>query len=87
MLSVKLANKIRVQTWNNAFSDIGDETLLEPGTELFNTAASLKKGQEVVFSGSLISNDECIGEQSMSLNGKISNPQYTFKFSNISPLN
>jgi len=87
VLEVRIARKVQVQTWNNAFSDIGVDTLLEPGTDLFNIAATLKKGQEVVFSGSFFSDDDhCIDEQSFTLNGKISDPEFTFKFSSIEPL-
>ena len=88
VLFVEIAKKVQMQTWNNAFSDIGDKTLIEPETELFNSAASLKKGQEVVFSGSIFfSKDGCVKEQSLSLRGKLESPGFTFKFSKIAPLN
>ena len=87
VLSVTIANNIDVTTWNNAFSDLGADTLIEPGTSLFNSASNLKKKQEVKFSGQFLSVDEgCIGEQSMFLDSKIKKPDFTFRFLSISAL-
>ena len=87
VLSIEVASDVTICTWNNALSDIGDKTLIEPGSDLFNTAAALRKGQKVKFSGSFISDDETgFSEQSLSLDGKIKDPEFTFKFSSIEGL-
>ena len=87
VLVIEIAKDISIQTWNNSLSDISSKTLIEPGSALFNTAASLKRGQTVKFSGQFIRDDETgVGEQSMSLRGKLEDPEFTFKFSSISGL-
>jgi len=87
VLSVEVTRNATVETWNNDLSDIGSNTLLEPGSELFTTASALKEGQEVKFSGHFITERKsCIGEQSMGLRGKLEDPEFTFKFSSIEKL-
>ena len=88
MFSIKLARNIYVETWNNALSDIGSNTLIKPGTKLFQSASSFKKGDRVKFSGSfIIRANHCINEQSMGLQGKIEEPEFTFKFSSFVTVN
>ncbi len=87
VLEIEIADGISIQTWNNALSDITSKTLLEPGTALFGTAASLKRGQYIKFSGQFFRDDESgLGEQSMSLRGKLDEPEFTFKFRSITKL-
>lgn len=89
VLQVEISPDVIVKTWNNALSDSGDQTLLEPNSPVFEAAAAMKEGQKVVFSGSLLPGDtdkgECIKEGSISLRGKISEPEFLFKFSSIYP--
>jgi hypothetical protein len=88
VLIVSLAKGITFKTWNNAISDSFDHTLIEPNSALFNSASSLRVGQQVKFSGKLFrDNDNCIEEGSLSLDGKLNSPEYIFKFSAISALN
>lgn len=86
VLEIEIAPDILIKTWNNAFSDMGDHTLLEPGSPVFETAAAMKRGQKVIVSGTLLkgSEGECIKEGSVSLHGKISDPEFIFRFSAIS---
>jgi hypothetical protein len=81
---VSVAKGINLTTWNNDLSDIGDNTLIPPGTEVFRVASSLKNGQRVVFSGSFIPKTEgCIDESSITLRGKIEDPDFIFRFSRV----
>jgi hypothetical protein len=87
VLEIEVADGITVCTWNNALSDIGEKTLLEPGSALFNAAASLSRGQYIKFSGRFFRDDESgFGEQSLSLRGKLDKPDFTFKFSSVTKL-
>jgi hypothetical protein len=87
VLTVKISKDVMVTTWNNAVSDFDDDTLLEPGTELFNKVSGFRKGIKVKFSGQFIRSDsDCIGEQSVTLDGKLEEPEFTFKFEDVSPL-
>lgn len=85
VLAIELARDIQVKTWNNAFSDSGDNTLLEPGTPIFNTVSQMKKGSMVKFSGSFFPGLEgdCLKESSLSLNGKIRSPEFIFRFESV----
>jgi hypothetical protein len=86
VLEIEIAPDILIKTWNNALSDLSDQTLLEPGSPVFETAATMKPGQKAIFSGTLLkgSKGECIQEGSISLHGKISEPEFIFRFSAIS---
>jgi uncharacterized protein YecT (DUF1311 family) len=89
VLEVRIADNIFVQTWNNDLSDMLDHTLLEPGSAIFTAASAMKRGQEVTFSGSFaagLNEGECIGEQSVTLDGKLRKPEFTIRFSEIAPL-
>jgi hypothetical protein len=87
VFAIKVARDIHLSTWNNSFSDIGAETLLEPGSPVFSAASTLNKRQEVKFSGEFITDEtHCLDEQSLSLDGKVSDPEFTFRFSEVSPL-
>ncbi len=84
VLKIKLANSVYATTWNNAVSDVMDNTLLEPGSEIFRTASQLEKRDPVVFSGSFFrDNERCIKESSLSLRGKLEDPEFIFKFSSV----
>jgi hypothetical protein len=86
VLYISLAEKITLTTWNNDLSDIGDNTLIQPGTELFRAASSLKEGQKVLFSGSFLPKIEgCINESSITLSGKLEDPDFIFRFSGVAP--
>lgn len=84
VLKLSLPNNIIIRTWNNSFSDIRYNTLIEPGTNVFNSASELNVGDVVYFSGTFFDDDDnCISEASLSLSGKIKEPEFIFKFSDI----
>jgi hypothetical protein len=85
VIEVEIAKNITVKTWNNALSDIGDHTLIEPGTKFFDFVAGLKKGTVIQFSGNFFrgSSGDCLKESSMSLRGKIEDPEFIFNFVEI----
>lgn len=87
VLAIKLADGLKVKTWNNSLSDAIDGTLIEPMTKLFRDASVMNQGQRIVFSGTFIRGreGECIKEQSLSLRGKVEGPEFVFKFAAISP--
>ena len=96
VLEISLAQDMGVATWNNALSDIGSDTLIEPNTPLFNVAASMEEGQRVVFSGRIlpavgelgalagVQDSNCFAEQSLTLRGKLSDPLFVFQFRDLS---
>lgn len=79
---------IIIKTWNNSLSDMGDHTLIEPGSAVFNTASNFSEGQIIKFSGTFLRGieNECVRESSLSLQGTLDEPEFIFRFSSVSPL-
>jgi len=53
VLAVSISKDVRLQTWNNDLSDIDDNTLIQPRTELFQTASLLKVDNSFRFQARL----------------------------------
>jgi uncharacterized protein len=86
IIEVELAQDVSVTTWNNAFSDTRFKTLIDPNEQLFQQASILKVGQQVRFSGKFFPSDtdgECLAEGSVTLRGKVLEPELIFKFAKI----
>lgn len=87
VLSIKIAPEVTVATWNNSMSDIGHQTLIESDSVLFRTASALSQGQWVKFSGTFRpSSVDCILESSITLAGSLTEPDFVFRFSDVTPL-
>jgi hypothetical protein len=88
VLYISLAPSIRVETWNNDFSDSSHHTLIEPSSPLFAVASQMKQGDEVVFSGTFFASGvDCVEEHSMGLQGSMSEPEFIFRFTRVKPVN
>jgi uncharacterized protein YecT (DUF1311 family) len=87
VLSVSIASKVLVKTWNNAFSDMTTKSLLQPGSPIFQAASTMKPGQQVSFSGRFFKGNsgDCLMESSMTLRGKVREPEFIFAFTSIAP--
>lgn len=84
VLSVKISDDVVLKTWNNSVSDVGDHTMIDPTSNLFHKAISLKVGQRVAISGAFIpSKTDCFREGSITLAGSLQSPEYIFQFSDI----
>ncbi|WP_395029785.1 hypothetical protein [Alcaligenes aquatilis] len=68
------------KTWNNAFSDIKDNTLIPQASPLFDVLAGLSEGAPVSFSGFLAS------EGSATEQGSVRKPEFIVRFESIEPL-
>lgn len=84
ILSVRLSPNTSIQTWNNALSDFGSDTLIEKGTKLYNTLMGLEVGDRVEVSGRFFpSGQDGFQETSITLRGSMTDPEYLFKFSTV----
>ncbi|ATG51802.1 hypothetical protein CFK38_09915 [Brachybacterium vulturis] len=87
---LEIEDDIEIGTWNNALSDIGDETLIEQGTELYDAALGLAPGDTVTFSGTLISgtdgNDTCYRTSNLTEVMSIESPDFKIQFSELTPV-
>ena len=84
-VAVKLeGNIVKIQTWNNGASDIGDKTLIPVNTPLFNTISDLKKGIRVKVSGQFVAGEQdYVGEQSLTENGSMTEPEFSVHFTSV----
>jgi hypothetical protein len=86
VLEVEIDKDTVIKTWNNAVSDAGDSTLIDPASPLFKKASSLAEGKQVVFSGSFRpSSTDCVREGSMTMRGSLMEPEFIFRFSDVVP--
>lgn len=82
---VSIEDDIEIGTWNNAFSDISDNTLIEQGDQLYDSALELAPGDMVKFSGTLKTgsegNDACYYASNLTEVMSIDSPDYIATFS------
>jgi hypothetical protein len=87
VIAVELAPGVHVSTWNNALSDIGDHTLIDPNSSLFKSLSAMKTGDLVKFSGRFSpSNTDCVREMSVTLGGSMTDPAFAMRFTSVSKL-
>ena len=87
VISIEIAPDIHLKTWNNALSDIGSSTLVEPGSPVYQSMSSLRTGQKVRFSGRLVASDtDCVQESSITLRGSMTAPEFLIRFEQIEGL-
>jgi hypothetical protein len=87
VISISLAPNVQVSTWNNGLSDLGDRTLIDPTSSLFKALATMRVGDVVRFSGRFSSSKtDCVGEQSVTLQGSMTDPAFTMRFTSIRKL-
>lgn len=88
IVGIEIADDVHVATWNNFLSDAVDETLIEAGP-LFDKVLALQEGQIVRFSGTLVEEmggDPCVNDSRMTLYGKVSDPEFIFRFTDVAPV-
>jgi hypothetical protein len=84
VVEFEIAKDTFLKTWNNALSDTGSGTLIEPGSALYSQALGLKENMPVRFWGTFIASDaDCAQESSISISGSMTEPAYIVKFSSI----
>lgn len=84
VITLAVGPNVSVSTWNNALSDLGDHTLIEPTSAVFRSLATLKIGDRVKFSGQFLSSDvDCVREKSITIRGSMKNPDFLMTFSTV----
>jgi hypothetical protein len=84
ILSIKIDDHVIVKTWNNALSDISSDTLMKPGSAIYNKALQMRVGQTVRFSGTFFQDQtDCVRESSMTMSGAMTDPEFIFRFSDL----
>ena len=83
-ISVKIASSVRLKTWNNAYSDRADNTLIPSGSDLFNRLVKLEKGKKVTISGTFIAdNNPCIRTSNMTETFRAADPDFIVHFTDV----
>lgn len=86
VLMLSIGENVSVGTWDNALSDILDNSLIDPVSPVFAQAAVLRRGQRVRFSGRFAASDrDCVREMSMTMSGSVSEPEFVFVFEAVAP--
>lgn len=80
VLALQVAEEVKVSTWNNGMSDIGDNTIIEEGTALWDQMVPLEEGDMVTFSGKFIKASDCISESSLMDENGMRTPDFVFRF-------
>jgi len=83
-VEVEIAPTIVVQTWNNAFSDIGSDTLIKPTSSVFDKLVPMKEGQLIVFSGTFLRSDaSCMSRANITDYFYGTDPHFILKFTKV----
>lgn len=84
IIRILIAPNVSVGTWNNALSDIGDQTLIQKNSPVYRKLAEMQIGETVTFSGSfLMSQEDHFKEVSITQDGSMEDPTYLFRFEDI----
>ncbi|MCQ1772887.1 zinc ribbon domain-containing protein [Neorhizobium galegae] len=85
IVTVRLAPDVDILTWNNALSDALHSTMIEKGTPLYAALMNMAVRDKVKVSGIFIRADlDGIFENSMTIKGAMTTPEFLFRFNNIS---
>ena len=86
-VSVQIGCRGLLKTWNNEFSDSLSGTMLVKTDPGYDEVLASQINDELVFSGMFLSADgKKIAEQSITIDGSLSAPEFTFRFSDIKPI-
>ena len=84
-VEIKLADNVKVKTWNNAFSDLNDGTLIPETSKFFNSLVALKKGDLVTFSATFLRGDNfCLKKANTTQTFYAIDPGFIVRFTNVS---
>jgi hypothetical protein len=83
-VTIAIGKNVTVETWNNSFSDLFDNTLIERNTPLYDSILSLSEGQVVTFSGEFVKSDlSCLDTKNLTEFFTVERPEFVFRFSEI----
>jgi hypothetical protein len=81
---IEIADKVKVMTWNNSFSDIIDDTLIPTSSKFFDKLVAMKKGDLVTFSATLLkSSNSCLKKGNLTEFFYGQRPEFIARFSDV----
>lgn len=85
-VEIRISEDVQVKTWNNAFSDASDGTLIQPPSAMYDALVGMKEGQTVIFSGEFVPDtSSCLKGSNMTRTFYAVDPDLLFRFSAIRP--
>lgn len=86
-VTVVLPDGTLVKTWNNAMSDLDDNTLVQAGTPLAETFGKLKAGDAIRFAGTFFADEaDCYRSTRLALGQSVMEPSFLFRFTAVEKL-
>ena len=82
-VDIEIADRIRVQTWNNALSDILDETLIPTSSPFFDNLVALNEGDLVTFSATFLKGNTCLKRGNLTEVFYGISPEFIVRFSDV----
>ena len=81
---IEIADKVKVMTWNNSFSDISDDTLIPTSSKFFDKLVAMQKGDLVTFSATLLkSSNSCLKKGNLTEFFYGQRPEFIARFSDV----
>lgn len=86
-VTMALPDGTLVKTWNNAMSDMEDQTLVPAGSAVAQSLGKLKTGDTVRFSGTFFADEpDCYRSSRLSLTQSMMEPSFLFRFTAVEKL-
>ena len=83
-VEIEIAKDITIKTWNNAFSDISDNTLIPTSASFFNNLVSMKDGDLVTFSAKFLQGkNSCLKRANLTEIFYGFSPEFIVKFTDV----
>ncbi|WEK49572.1 MAG: hypothetical protein P0Y66_17900 [Candidatus Kaistia colombiensis] len=86
-VTMALPDGTLVKTWNNAMSDMEDQTLVPAGSPVAQSLGKLKAGDTVRFAGTFFADEpDCYRSSRLSLMQSMMEPSFLFRFTAVEKL-
>jgi hypothetical protein len=83
-VEVEIASGVTIKTWNNAFSDVVDGTLIDPSSPFFSNLVAMKEGQMVKFSVQMVADEgSCLSKGNLTETFYGLTPEFIAHFTNV----
>lgn len=83
-VEIELSEGVKIQTWNNAFSDITDNTLIPSSAPFFSTLVGMTEGALVTFSADSVPSDtSCLKKANLTDAFYAIDPNFIVRFSDV----
>lgn len=85
-VEIEIADSVKVQTWNNAFSDLTDNTLIPTSAPFFGTLTALSEGDLVTFSAESVPEDtSCLKRANLTAAFYAIDPNFIVRVTDVRP--